>query len=63
MLKKTFGPKRDKVAVKWRGPHKDELRNLYSSPNIIQMTESRKMRCALNVERQERCVQNFGGEI
>jgi hypothetical protein len=34
-LRRIFGPKRDEVAGKWRNLHKGELRNLYSSSNII----------------------------
>jgi hypothetical protein len=43
MLRKIFGPKRDEVTGDWRGLHKEELRNLYSSPNIIRMMNSRRM--------------------
>jgi RecA-family ATPase len=39
LLKKTFGPKREEVALKWRRPHKDELRDLYWSPNIMRVTK------------------------
>ena len=40
MLKKIFGHKRDKVTEEWR---KLELTDLYSSPNIIRVTKSRRM--------------------
>jgi hypothetical protein len=30
----------------WRRPHIEELRNLYSSPDIIRITKSRRIRCA-----------------
>jgi hypothetical protein len=35
--------KRDEVKRGWRKLHNEELHNLYSSPNIIQMIKSRKM--------------------
>jgi hypothetical protein len=44
MLKRIFGPKRDKVMGGWRKLHNEELHNLYSSPTIIRMIKSRKMR-------------------
>jgi hypothetical protein len=38
MLRRIFGPKRDEVMGEWRKLHNEELHNLYSSPNIIRMT-------------------------
>jgi hypothetical protein len=46
-----FGLKRDEVAGEWRKLHNEELHNLYSSPNIIRMTKSRRMRWARRVAR------------
>jgi hypothetical protein len=46
-----FGPKRDDVTGNWRKLHNDELYNLYSSPNIIRMIKSRRMRWAGHVAR------------
>jgi hypothetical protein len=37
VLRRIFGPKRDEVTGYWRKLHKEELHNLYSSPNIIRM--------------------------
>jgi len=37
VLKKTFGPKRDEVAGEWRKIHNEELYDLYSPQNIIQV--------------------------
>jgi hypothetical protein len=37
-------PKRNKMTGGWRKLHNDELCNLCSSPNIIKMIKSRKMR-------------------
>jgi hypothetical protein len=44
VLIKLFGPKRDKVTRDLRKPHNEELYNFYSSPNIIRITKSRRMR-------------------
>jgi hypothetical protein len=49
VLRGIFGPKRDEVTGKWRKLHNEELRDLYSSPNIIIIIESRKMKWAANV--------------
>jgi hypothetical protein len=50
-LWRIFGPRRDEVMRDWRKLHNDELHNLYSSPNIIRMIESRRMRWAGHVAR------------
>jgi hypothetical protein len=42
---------RDEVTGAWRKLHNEELHNLYSSPNIIRMIKSRKMRWAEHVTR------------
>jgi hypothetical protein len=39
------------VAGSWRKLHNEELHNLYSSPNIIRMSKSRRMRWAGHVAR------------
>jgi hypothetical protein len=44
VLRIIFGPKRDEVMGEWRKLHNGELHNLYSSPDIIRQTKSRKMR-------------------
>jgi hypothetical protein len=44
VLRRIFGPKRDAVTGEWRKLHNVELHNLYSSPNIIRMIKSRRMR-------------------
>jgi len=35
VLKRIFGPKRNKVKGDWRKLHNEEVNNLYSSPNIL----------------------------
>jgi hypothetical protein len=44
--KRTFGPMRDEVMRGWRKLNNEKLRNLYSSPSIIRMIKSRRMRWA-----------------
>jgi hypothetical protein len=46
VLRRIYGPKRDKVTGEWRKLHNEELNDLYASPNIIQVTKSRRMRWA-----------------
>jgi hypothetical protein len=40
VLRKIFGPKRDEVIGGWRELHNEELRDLYSSPSIVKLTNS-----------------------
>ena len=47
----VFGPKRDEVTGEWRRPHNEELNDLYSSPNIIRLIKSIRMRWAAHVAR------------
>jgi hypothetical protein len=35
VLSRIFGPKSDEIAGEWRKRHNEELRDLYSSPNIV----------------------------
>jgi hypothetical protein len=51
VLRRVFGPKRDEVTGKWRKLHNEELHDLYSSPSIIRMIKSRRMRWAGHVAR------------
>jgi hypothetical protein len=51
VLRRIFGPKRDKVAQGWRKLHNEKLHNLYSSPSIIRMIKSRRMGCAGHIAR------------
>jgi hypothetical protein len=43
---RIFGPKRDEETGGWRKMHNEELHNLYSSPSIIRIIKSRRMRGA-----------------
>ena len=53
---RVFGPKRDEVTGKWRKLHNEELRDLYSLPNIVRVVKSRRMRWAGHVGRGEVCT-------
>jgi hypothetical protein len=46
VLRRIFGPKRDEMTGDWRKMRNEELHNLFSSPNIIRMIKSRRMRGA-----------------
>jgi hypothetical protein len=51
VLRRIFGPKRDEVTEGWRKLHSEELHDLYSSPSIIRIMKSRRMRLAGHVAR------------
>jgi hypothetical protein len=51
MLRRIFGPKRDRVTGGWRKLHDEELHNLCSSPSIIRIIKSRRMRWAGHMAR------------
>jgi len=44
VLRKIFGPKRDELTVEWGKLHNEELNDLYSSPNIVRVIKSRRIR-------------------
>jgi hypothetical protein len=47
VLRRIFGPKRDEATGDWRMLHNEELNDLYSSPNIIRVIKSRRLRWAV----------------
>jgi len=49
VLRKIFVPRRDEVTGEWRSFHNEELNDLYSSPNIVRVIKSRRMRWAGHV--------------
>jgi hypothetical protein len=60
VLRRIFGPKRDEVTGHWRKLHNEERHNLYSSPNIIRMMKSKRMRWAGHVARMGRRGMHIG---
>jgi hypothetical protein len=55
VLRRIFGSKRDEMTGGWRTLH-----NLYSSPSIIRMIKSRRMRWAEHVVRVGRREMHMG---
>jgi hypothetical protein len=51
VLRSIFGSKRDEVTAEWRRLHNEEINDLYSSPNIVRVIKSRRMRWAGHVAR------------
>jgi hypothetical protein len=51
VLRRIFGSKRDEVTGEWRKLRNEEFRNLYSSPSIIRIIKSRRMRLVGHVAR------------
>ena len=49
VLRRIFGPRKDEVMGEWRRLHNKELNDLYSSPNIVHVIKSRRMRWAGHV--------------
>jgi hypothetical protein len=54
VLRRIFGPRRDEATGEWRRLHNEELNNLYSSPNIIWVIKSRRMRWAGHIARMRK---------
>ena len=51
VLRRIFEPKRDEVTGECRKLHNEELNDLYSSPSTLRVVKSRRMKCAVHVER------------
>jgi len=65
VLKRIFRTRRDEVTGEWRRLHNEKLNDLYSSPNIVRVIKSRRMRWAGHVVRmgKERgCVGSCWGK-
>jgi hypothetical protein len=54
ILRRVFGQKRDEVTGGWRKLHNEELHYLYSSPSIIRIIKSRRMRLAGHIAQMEK---------
>jgi hypothetical protein len=60
-----FGPKREEVTGEWRKLHNEELNDMYSSPIIVRVIKSRRMKWAGHLARMGRgdgYTGFFGGE-
>jgi hypothetical protein len=44
VLRRIFGPRRDEVTGEWRKLHNEELHDFYSSPIIIRIIKSRRIK-------------------
>jgi len=53
VFRRIFGPRKDEVTGEWRRLHSEELNDLYSSPKMVRMIKSRRMRCAGHVARMD----------
>jgi hypothetical protein len=51
VLRRISGPKWDEITGEWRKLHNEKLNYLYSSPNILRVIKSRRMRLAEHVAR------------
>ena len=62
VLRRIFGPRRDEVTGEWRSLHNEELNDLYSSPNILRVIKSKRMRWAGHVARMGEDMGRTTGE-
>jgi hypothetical protein len=51
LLRTILWPKRDEVTWEWRKLRNEKLNDLYTSPNVVRVIKSRRMRWAGHVAR------------
>ena len=64
VLRRLFGPSMDVVTGLWRRLHNEELNDLYSSPNIVRVIKSRRMRWTGHVaplDEESGCIGSWWG--
>ena len=47
--RRIFGPMRDEITREWRKLHNEQLNDLYSSPSVVRVIKSKRMRWAGHV--------------
>jgi hypothetical protein len=62
VLRRIFGPKRDKITGEWRKLHNEEHNDLYPSTNIVRVIKSRRKRWTSQVARIQTCIHDFSGQ-
>jgi hypothetical protein len=60
VLRRIFGPKINEVIRRWRKLHNEELHRLYSSPSIIRIIKSRRIRRTGHIAQMERREMHIG---
>ena len=63
VLRRIFGPKRDEVTRECRKLHNEELNDLYSSPKIVRMIKSRRMKWTVHVVSMGERGGVYGGKL
>jgi predicted DNA-binding protein len=63
VFEKNLGSRKDEVTEEWRRQHKEQLHDLYYSPNIIRVVKSRRMRWARNVARLGDCKVTYSVSV
>jgi len=64
VLRRIFGPRRDEVTGEWKRQHNEDLSDLYSSPNIVRVIKSSRMKWAGHVARmgvKRGCIGSWWG--